>query len=618
MTSTSSTTKEDAKKPVTEEKPKLLLYLWGCVDWTQPRDNAHNDLNLAFPTPHHAFNDLKLDIKSVSCGAKHTIVLTEDGRLFGFGSNHKGQLAIPNTYTFVPTEIAKDQAPFEQVSCGAFHTLALDSTGKIWSFGANAFGQLGNTPKTNLKRNKPVVVKGALEGQKIVQVCAGGENSYAVSEDGVLFTWGSVRHGALGIGNDGTFLERARKEVYADQEKPEVQRWLKDNNHKVKKVAAGNQHVLVLTTEGKLFTFGCGGYGRLGQGTDAHDKLSPVEVKWYCKRECLNEDILCGSEHSIALSKVGQHKFVYFWGRPGSELDGIMSAETINTLCGQPIKQVAAGLGVSMACTDDGELAIWGENKMCSQLGLFGKAKHKKKEPQVMTLMEKKHVVGVACGGWHHIALVDPKKSKGPLELDVPQKGRYTVVAGREVIPAKSWEDCVELFTAMSNKEDDNGVGEAFDETGKAKDKKKAAAGSKKRKKEESSSESGSESGGESSEEEQPKKKAKAKAKAKPKPKPKAKKAKKKKLVVVPLAIDTKIKVWMEDEFIDGSIVKKLKPKNKYEVKWDRAGWKNEGVELKVEDNTDDEENIERWQIRDGEENKTYLKATGKLADPEE
>jgi X-linked retinitis pigmentosa GTPase regulator len=67
-------------------------------------------------------------IINLACGYFHTVVVAEDGSLWGFGNNSKGKLSLDNIAIATPTRIPHAEK-FVSVSCGNQFTLALDENG---------------------------------------------------------------------------------------------------------------------------------------------------------------------------------------------------------------------------------------------------------------------------------------------------------------------------------------------------------------------------------------------------------------------------------------------------------------------------------------------------------
>ncbi len=103
-----------------------------------------------------------------------------------------------------------------------------------------------------------------LEDGVIVSVALGAFFSVAVSSVGCVYTWGAGTEGQLGHG-DKTSVAR-----------PTLVRSLA--GHAVVGIAAGEHHVLAVTNQGRVFSWGGGGggaAGSLGHGPACREQLLP-------------------------------------------------------------------------------------------------------------------------------------------------------------------------------------------------------------------------------------------------------------------------------------------------------------------------------------------------------
>lgn len=86
--------------------------------------------------------------KQVACGSQYSLALSEDGDLYGWGSNTLGQLSgAPSSAVSTPVLLNnKNSFPVKirEVSAGESFVLAVDYNGKMYSWGDDTFGQLGN------------------------------------------------------------------------------------------------------------------------------------------------------------------------------------------------------------------------------------------------------------------------------------------------------------------------------------------------------------------------------------------------------------------------------------------------------------------------------------------
>jgi len=109
----------------------------------------------------------------IACGAYHSLAVTEDHKLYGWGEARLGQLGTSiKQNQYKPIEIHFSPFEKEQVSdftlnpvvfgyeegyvpkiklvaAGYGHTLALSDRGDIYSFGLNIKGQLGHGDRTS-------------------------------------------------------------------------------------------------------------------------------------------------------------------------------------------------------------------------------------------------------------------------------------------------------------------------------------------------------------------------------------------------------------------------------------------------------------------------------------
>jgi alpha-tubulin suppressor-like RCC1 family protein len=87
-----------------------------------------------------------------ACGRKSSLVATNHGALYAFGSNSRSQLGIRSPDSTVhsqPVQIEhfSREIGWVQISSGAEHACALTNTGEVYTWGANDDGQCGQPRK---------------------------------------------------------------------------------------------------------------------------------------------------------------------------------------------------------------------------------------------------------------------------------------------------------------------------------------------------------------------------------------------------------------------------------------------------------------------------------------
>jgi alpha-tubulin suppressor-like RCC1 family protein len=94
-------------------------------------------------------NDKALtDVAYASLGNNHSMILKNDGTLWGMGKNTEYQLGISPPSNQVKAVKVLDHVA--HVAAGYNHTLAVTEDGTLWAAGSNGYGQFGRIPvRTN-------------------------------------------------------------------------------------------------------------------------------------------------------------------------------------------------------------------------------------------------------------------------------------------------------------------------------------------------------------------------------------------------------------------------------------------------------------------------------------
>ncbi|QLZ69150.1 hypothetical protein FOLKNPGA_01932 [Legionella sp. PC1000] len=82
-------------------------------------------------------------IVMVATGDAHTVCLTDNGQVFGFGNCERGQLGLECKETNIPMPISSLPDKIIKIVAGDYHTLCLSTQRIAYAFGQNKNGQLG-------------------------------------------------------------------------------------------------------------------------------------------------------------------------------------------------------------------------------------------------------------------------------------------------------------------------------------------------------------------------------------------------------------------------------------------------------------------------------------------
>jgi alpha-tubulin suppressor-like RCC1 family protein len=164
------------------------LYAWGYNVNGQIGNGSGN----VFQKEPILINGFKDQIIKISCGFHHSMALTKDGNVYSWGNNSWGQLGNGNTHNSnVPNLIEfrdsyNNKIEIKDISCGRRHSLLLTTAGDIYAFGDNEFGQLGN--KNNVQQLLPEKLIHLKKFDKI-KTNFDKNISVALSKD-IIYFWG--------------------------------------------------------------------------------------------------------------------------------------------------------------------------------------------------------------------------------------------------------------------------------------------------------------------------------------------------------------------------------------------------------------------------------------------
>jgi len=198
--------------------------------------------------------------KQVSSGGNHTAAIKTDGTLWTWGLGTSGQLGnAQTTNVSTPVITVAGGNNWKQVSSGNAHTVAIKTDGTLWTWGGGSSGQLGNAQTTS--RSTPVTTFAG--GSSWKQVSSGNAHTVAIKTDGTLWTWGGGSSGQLG--NAQTTSRSTPVTTFAGGSS-----W--------KQVSSGGNHTAAIKTDGTLWTWGSGGFGRLGINDITPNRSTPVTI----------------------------------------------------------------------------------------------------------------------------------------------------------------------------------------------------------------------------------------------------------------------------------------------------------------------------------------------------
>jgi regulator of chromosome condensation len=135
-----------------------------------------------------------------SCGYRSFAIL-RNGMVFAWGLNNYGQLGVGDYENRFRPALVEGLEGCVQIDGGIHHSLALTSDGSVFGFGRGDSGQIalasGPRPGITLPTRIPSV---AATAGSVVSIGCGTNHSLALSRSGKLFVWGFGEMQQLGNG----------------------------------------------------------------------------------------------------------------------------------------------------------------------------------------------------------------------------------------------------------------------------------------------------------------------------------------------------------------------------------------------------------------------------------
>lgn len=189
----------------------------------------------------------------MAAGRNFSLILKQDGSVWGTGHNEYGELGDGTTYAYRKGFVQAKGLSGNVVAitaCGE-HSLVLKDDGSAWSAGRNTKGQLGYKTQTRYSSTFMKVMQSNTEPVSDVTVVAAGYYfSVVLKADGTL--WGAG-------GNENNQMSENKNEFGRNI----LTRITTD----VHTVAAGGYSLFILKKDGSFWARGGNTYGQLGDGT---------------------------------------------------------------------------------------------------------------------------------------------------------------------------------------------------------------------------------------------------------------------------------------------------------------------------------------------------------------
>lgn len=325
------------------------LYCWGLNDMGQlgrdPNVVPFSATPLLVPLPTRAV--------SVATGLDFTCVVDEIGDIYCFGNRAYGRLGggtrsrgpepspVPQRVVF--------SGDFVQVAAGSAHACGLRATGVLLCWGWNAWGQAGGSAAYQL------TPRAVSTGNRFVDVTAGANFTCGLLSDRHVTCWGANNAGQLG---DGTLVRRS----YGIFVREQLVGGGTLELEYVVQVEAGFAHACAIKVDGRVFCWGQGTKGQLGDGNQRVASTLALQ-------NGITQAVSLGSgnraDHTCVLRADGN---TFCWGRNdhGQIGNAAISPQVnppVGPFLGNGAVELSAGANGTCAALASGEVRCWGFNE---------------------------------------------------------------------------------------------------------------------------------------------------------------------------------------------------------------------------------------------------------------
>ena len=246
------------------QSTKAKCYSWGWNDYAQVGRPRPDKITHDYNPPDYIYHKKKvLSVKKIASGADHGLLIDNNNHVYAWGRNDKGQLGQSHLRRInkpVRIYLPKKQVPI-QVTAKGNQNIIITQAGSTyyWPY----------TDDQNIIHPQPIEIPLPYK-MKIKDIALGYNFVILLSQGGLILSFGKDNNcGQLGHGD------------LKPREVPTLVKALKFQGERINAISCGFKHVICKSNRGKVYTWGSGSKGQLGQGSTR--KISKVPENLFIK-----------------------------------------------------------------------------------------------------------------------------------------------------------------------------------------------------------------------------------------------------------------------------------------------------------------------------------------------
>lgn len=212
-------------------------------------------------------------ITQLATGSNHVLALDTAGNVFAWGTGQQNQLGRRilerhQISSLMPQKFGLKRG-MAVIGAGAYHSFAVSQNGDVYSWGLNSFGETGvprDESEDSPDVHHPAVVEGLKRFGKVIQITGGAHHSVAVTEKGECVVWGRLDGFQLGLKLETLPENNLVRDSHGNARILTVPTQVPgiDTVH----AAAGTDHCIAITRDGKAYSWGFSLNCQTGLGSD--------------------------------------------------------------------------------------------------------------------------------------------------------------------------------------------------------------------------------------------------------------------------------------------------------------------------------------------------------------